>query len=171
MIVWNMAGESVVCVHAIVASSKEGWHGQLFGIDAPTATAVDFKSARVDLASQVWKLIQGGEVSVPMTAIEKVRVYAHTVFDFPRKGDFSGAPVTVQAVADLTPEGWMAGTDSPYAGLGECLGKGGTFAEARDTLADNLLMALEVGVEAVPDDWSGLKLVMKTRKSYEVASL
>jgi hypothetical protein len=48
---------------------------------------------------------------------------------------------------------------------------GDTLAKARDVLAETLMIALEIGVDGLPADWSGIRLLTTTRKTYPVTAL
>ncbi|GAA4898870.1 hypothetical protein [Streptomonospora salina] len=170
MIVWTMDGPTV-CVEAVITgSTSQGWTGRLFGVEPPEAFGNDVQAVRTALAAQVWAMVQDGVVSVPSATVDSVRIFATTVYEYSRTGEHSGAAVSVPCVADRFPKGWKAAAATPHEGL-QLTAVGPTFGEARDALATQLLMALEVGVETVPSDWGGLSLMMRTRKTYQATAL
>jgi hypothetical protein len=170
MLVWNTSDPSIVEVQAAVTGG-DTWTGQLFGIGGEAETAPDFNALRAKLAQRVWQKVGEGEISVPASKIERVRVFSHTRFSYDRQGEFSGPAVTIQAQADLIGGSWMAAADVPFPGVGTLVCKAEDFPTVREDLAATLLSALEVGIEGVPDTWSGLKLVVKTRKTFRVDDL
>ena len=60
----------------------------------------------------------------------------------------------------------------PAAGpLGGTAAAGDTLPGARDILAEMLMVALEVGIDGLPEDWSGIRLHTLTRKTYPAGVL
>jgi hypothetical protein len=169
MLVWNTSGSSVIEVQAAVTGDP--WTGQLFGIGDEPETAPDFNALREKLAKRVWQKVGEGEISVPAKEIERVRLFSYTRFSYDRQGQFSGPTVTIQTQADLIGDSWMAAADVPFPGVGTLVRKAKDFPTVREDMAATLLGALEVGIKGVPDTWSGLKLVVKTRKTFWVDDL
>jgi hypothetical protein len=173
---WGISTEPgglVLSVEAVTEQADGGWSGGVttlpFG--AVAADAATHEQVRVQLARMVLAVVRAGTIAVPPDGVSAVRLFSTSVADYPRGGNWPGASICVPSVADRTGDGWQA-VAAPAAGpLGGTAAAGDTLPAARDALADLLMVALDVGIDGMPEDWAGIMLFTLTRKTYPAAVL
>jgi hypothetical protein len=173
---WGLSAEPgglVLSVEAVTEQADGGWSGGVttlpFG--AVTADAATHEQVRVQLARSVLAVIRAGTISVPPGDVSAVRLFSTSVTDYPRGGARPGPWICVPAVADRDGDRWRAAAVAAAGPLGGTAAAGETLAAACEALASLLMVALEVGIDGMPEGWTGIMLFMLTRKTYPAAML
>jgi hypothetical protein len=69
-------------------------------------------------------------------------------------------------LADRDATTWYTGTPAAAGPLGGLAALGATVRAAQDVLAELLMLAMDVGIDGIPDNWCGIQLLTLTRKTY-----
>jgi hypothetical protein len=175
---WRLGAEPrgvVITVEATIEGAGEtGWYGQLTTVPFGKITAEgnSHSSVREQLAKGVLAEIGAGAVPVPTSMVDAVRVMSTSAARYLRGGDDPSGPViSVPAIADSDGSRWCAATVSAAGHLSRQAAFGETISAACDALADGVMLALEVGVDGLRHDWSGIRLLILTRKTYPAGIL
>lgn len=173
---WNLTEEPVGRVLTVEAmfegDAGAGWRGQVTTVPfgGRIVRGADFGLVRERLARIVLAQVKSGQLPLPADAISAIRLMSVTAACYPR-GQADGPAIVVPAVADRDGGAWLVATASvagPLSGQG---GAGPTISDAQDALAEVLMIALEVGIDGVAPEWSGIRLYTLTRKTYPVTDL
>jgi hypothetical protein len=163
----------VLSVDATLTPGKKGWEGHITTLPFTelTATGATHNEARQKLAYAVLENIKAGGFPVSPKMITGVRVLSTSTSQHPRGGEFTGPVITIPAVADRAGETWQAATTTDAGLLHGYKGEAPTMAAARDALATTLMMELEMSGDEIAYNWSGIRLMTATRKTYDVSVL
>jgi hypothetical protein len=173
---WNLSKESaglVLTAEAMFEGDADvGWRGQVttvpFGGRVTRGAALG--QVRERLARIVLAQVNGGELPLPPGLVSAIRLMSVTTTYYPR-GEMGGPAIVVPAVADRDGSTWSVMTAATAGLLARQAAAGATISDARDALAEGFLLALEVGIDGLPQEWSGIRLYTLTRKTYPVAQL
>ncbi|GAA1095325.1 hypothetical protein [Nocardiopsis metallicus] len=188
---WKITAAGVLEARAVITQVEDGWLGRLDGKGTQPGIAADKVSeVRTYLATKVWENAQAVDLGVALSEITKVRLYSRVVSRYERDGEHLGGDFTVTAAADRGQKGWVLTTlggsicATPQQREAEllmgmlgatatppCHVTGNSFGEARESLAQAILMELAFQGDEVIEDWSALNLTVITRKSFSVSSL
>ncbi len=171
---WNLSEESAGLVLTAEAmfegDANVGWRGQLTTVPfgGRVIRGAAFEQVRQRLARVVLEQVNGGELAVPVALVGAIRLMSVTTACYPR-GKTGGPAIVIPAVADRDGSAWSVVTAAGL--LARQAAVGATISDAQDVLAKGLLLALEVGIDGLPEEWSGIRLYTLTRKTYPVAQL
>ncbi|GAA1439002.1 hypothetical protein [Nocardiopsis tropica] len=188
---WKVTASGVLEARAVIRQVEDGWLGRLDGSGLQPGIAADKVSEiRTYLAMKAWAHAQATDLGVALSEVEKVRLYSRVVVRHERDGEHKGGDISVTAAADRGKEGWVLSTlggricATPQEREAElimgmlgasvtppCQATGDSFEEAREALAQTILMELAFYGDDVIEDWSALNLTVITRKSFSVSSL
>ena len=176
-IYWGVSAEPrglVLTVEAMIDGTDEtSWSGRVatLSFDGVSMTGHSYEDVRHALAAAVLTAAEDGAMPVPADQLGAVRIMSTSAAGYERGGEYGGPVITIPAVADRDAVTWCAATVTAAGPLGGQAALGDTLAKARDVLAETLMIALEIGVDGLPADWSGIRLLTTTRKTYPVTAL
>ena len=174
---WRLSAESrglVVTVEATIeGTTEDGWRGEVTTVpfDTLEAQGPGFGPVRDRLAAAVLVQAATGIMPLPAQSLDAIRVMATSVTHYPRGVEREGPQVSIPAIADRDAATWCAVTTGAAGPLGGTAAIGATVRAAQDALAQMLLLAMDVGIDGLPDTWCGIQLLTLTRKTYPVAAL
>lgn len=159
----------VLIVEATINGTHDaGWAGEVTSLPFThlATTGGSHSEVREQLARDVLAEVTAGILPVPGSSVDAVRILSTSATTHLRGGEADGPVITVPAIAERGHQAWRAQTHPSAGLLAGRQATGPDMAAARDELATSLMMDMEIGIEGIPANWSGIQMLTTTPKTY-----